>query len=842
MSAPSGRFPGGILFFAQLLLAASLGAGLTLSPTTFTNRYEGALDLAITGLDAAGQSVVVEEFFDADASGTVSAPDVLLRRFVVTDGQVTSVGGQRNLNVAGDEDGAANGSLLTRLNFAAGEFVSHLPGQHVFRVSPVGSGFAPFSAVLTVTTQSFGGGGVSGIVTNSGGTPLVGAIVVIFGGTDFEVVAQTISGLGGAYALPLPPGSYAAAAAKAGFTCNLNTAPMFTVDKSVVSGQNIALTAAGRTVSGTVRNGSTLAPLPAVPVVGMSASGHLGLTLSDAVGNYLLPAPAEAIQLQIEEFSAARAGCLSGEFQESGTTSVTGVNLDHTAGTALLYGTIATPTSAPVAFARVDGQTNGSPTYASVGISTATGAYTLAALPAAWRINADKPNFIVAEASTVVNTAGSAVLQNLTGYAVTSHLRGQIRDDANQPVGNVVLLAVEYLPGSGTTLSSRSQVDANGNFDLGVFGAGGSSTKPWTLQLNQNENTAQYVSSSPVFNVQDGTDIEGITYTVYRVMAHLRGQVLDEFDVPVGGVNVYASGLNGSLLTGNNADGSGQFDLGLFAGGWSIGLSNIAGLGIIPQANPTVTIVNGVDQNGFVFRVRHTSGTISGTLRNAQGTGLANVTVTGTATVSGNTFTSTVVTAANGTYSFPVFSSNWSVSVDAAALYAQGYLTPSAQNVFVNTSVGGVDFVAPARPTYASYQSVFFTPAEQGNPAVSGTTANPSGDGIVNLLKYAFYLDPKKSVGSPPALAAPNVSGLPVAGTLGGAGGPFVTLTYRRVVGAFDLQYVVEQSTALGAGFATASGATEDILGNDGTVETVRAKVPIGANPRLFLRLRVIKP
>lgn len=842
LSAPSGRIPGGLVWLSQGFAVASLSAGLVLTPSTFTNRYEGALDLAMTGLDAPGQSVVVEEFFDADLSGTVSAPDVLLRRFVVTDGQVTSLGGQRNLNVAGDEDGAANGSLTTRLNFTVGEFVSHLPGQHVFRVSPVGSGFVPFSAVLTVTQQTFGGSGVSGTITNSGGTPQVGAIVLVFGGTDFEVVAQTVSGLGGAYALALPPGSYAVAAAKAGLTCDLNAAPMFTVTSGAVSsGQNVTLSAAGRTVSGTVRNGSTLAVLPAVPVIGMSDSGHLGLTLSDAAGGYVMPAPAEPIQLQTEEFAVARVGCLGGEFQESGTTSVTGFNLDHLAGTALIYGTIATPSSAPVAFARVNGETNGSPTYKSVGISTASGTYSLATLPAAWRVLAEKPNYLAAEVTTVVNTGGTAVLQNLTAYPVTSHLRGQIRDDANQPVGNVTVLAVEYLPGSGTTLSARAAADANGNFDLGVFGGGGSATNPWSLQLNQDRNTAQYVSSQPIFQVQDGIDTNGIVYTVYRVMAHLRGQVLDEFDTPVGGVNVYASGLNGSLLTGNNADGGGNFDLGLFSGNWSIGLSNIAGLGIIPQANPTVSITNGVDQNGFVFRVRHVSGSISGTLRNATGTGLGNVPVTGTATVSGNAFTATSTTAGDGTYTFPVFSSTWSVSVDPTALYNLGYLTPATQNVFVNTSVGGVDFVAPARPNYASYQSTFFTLAEQGNPAISGASANPSGDGVVNLLKYAFYLDPKKTVGSPPALPVPNPSGLPVAGTLGGIGGPFATLTYRRVIGALDLQYVVEQSTGLGSGFATASGASEEVLGTDGPIETIRTKVPIGANTHFFLRLRVTK-
>lgn len=836
---PPRRFRGGFLFALSLLVAAGLGASLSLSPTSIHNRYAGTLDLTITGLDAPGQAVVVEEFFDSDLSGTVTAPDVLLRRFQVTDGQVTSIAGQRNLNIPGDEDGAANGSIVARLLFGEGEIQGRINGPHIFRVSPAGSGFTPFTATLTVTQQTFGGSGVSGTVTaSSGGAPQVGALVFFFAGSDGELAGITVTGLGGAYALALPPGSYQAASAKAGFVCDLNTAPSVGVTAATfASGVNIALPAAGRTISGLVRNATTLAPLPALGVIGQSEAGILSFTLSDANGAYVLPAPATPFEIEIDEFSVARVGCLSTSRLEGGITSVTGFHLDQLAGTALICGSLRTPANAPVPFVRVEGETNGVPQYQATGLTDASGNYTLAALPAAWRVHALAPNFVTREETAVVNTAPSAVLQNLSAYPVTAHLRGQVRDDLNQPVGNVVVNANEFAAGPGL-LGTRAEVDANGNFDLGVFGGGGSSTKTWTITLNQNEDTEQYVSTVPSFQVQDGVDINNIILTVYRVTAHLRGQVLDELDNPISNVAIFAG--TSTLLTGTDTDGSGNFDLGLFAGTWNLGLSNIQGLGIIPQVNPSVTITNGVDQNGYIFRVRNSTGTISGTLRNAAGQGIAGVSVSGVANISGTLYASTTTTAMDGTYAFPVFNANWSVALDPTALFNLGYLSPSGQNVFVTTSVSGVDFVAPSRPVYSAFLTTYFTPTEQGNPAISGPTANPTGDGVVNLLKYAFNLDPKKTIGSPPAQPAPNLTGLPVVGTLSGVGGPFLTLTYRRLAAVFDLQYGIEQSTALGSGFSPIS-ATQEVLSTTGTVETVRARVPIGANPHLFLRLRVTK-
>jgi len=71
--------------------------------------------------------------------------------------------------------------------------------------------------------------------------------------------------------------------------------------------------------------------------------------------------------------------------------------------------------------------------------------------------------------------------------------------------------------------------------------------------------------------------------------------------------------------------------------------------------------------------------------------------------------------------------------------------------------------------TYATWKTQVFTVADQGNAAVSGETANPSGDGISNLQKYAFGLNPYQSV----SLGKPTTS------VVQQSGDSYLTLTYQ---------------------------------------------------------------
>jgi glucose/arabinose dehydrogenase len=121
-----------------------------------------------------------------------------------------------------------------------------------------------------------------------------------------------------------------------------------------------------------------------------------------------------------------------------------------------------------------------------------------------------------------------------------------------------------------------------------------------------------------------------------------------------------------------------------------------------------------------------------------------------------------------------------------------------------------------------------FTPAEQGDSAVSGEDADFDGDGLTTLLEFALGGDPKRS----------DVRQVePIIGEDAG----YLTLTYTRTLNAPNLTYTVEASTDLvawsPAGVVTLSvvpeGARERV--------TVRDAVLGSSSARRFLRLNVTR-
>jgi len=138
----------------------------------------------------------------------------------------------------------------------------------------------------------------------------------------------------------------------------------------------------------------------------------------------------------------------------------------------------------------------------------------------------------------------------------------------------------------------------------------------------------------------------------------------------------------------------------------------------------------------------------------------------------------------------------------------------SSSSVLSGAMAGGSPF--------QSWQSARFG-GDANNPLIAGPLANPSHDGMPNLIKYALGLDPN--------LASPGAQPLPVlaAGTL--------SFTYTQIVAASDLTYTAEWSSDLQTW--SAAGVTTAILSDDGVHRQIRASVPLGAAKAKFLHLNV---
>ncbi|WP_367870897.1 beta strand repeat-containing protein [Luteolibacter sp. Populi] len=125
-------------------------------------------------------------------------------------------------------------------------------------------------------------------------------------------------------------------------------------------------------------------------------------------------------------------------------------------------------------------------------------------------------------------------------------------------------------------------------------------------------------------------------------------------------------------------------------------------------------------------------------------------------------------------------------------------------------------------PPLEAWRGVEFG-AESGNPLIAGNDGDPDHDGLANLLEYALGLDPESFSVSP---AVEVESGV-------------ISITYTVNLLATDVTIAPKWSDGLES-WETA-GITLEILGEVGSVRTVKASLPAGS-PAKFLRVEVQGP
>lgn len=193
----------------------------------------------------------------------------------------------------------------------------------------------------------------------------------------------------------------------------------------------------------------------------------------------------------------------------------------------------------------------------------------------------------------------------------------------------------------------------------------------------------------------------------------------------------------------------------------------------------------------------------------------------------GSTFTFTLVSGAGD-------SDNASFVISGNTLKTTAvfdYLTKNTYNVRLRaTDQDGLAFEQPyliavqASP-YTQWKVTNFG-SQAADPSIAGDTANPAGDGIGNLLKYALSLDPSKPGGT-------GITSAFVDGQL--------VMNYTRAAVASDISVHAYWSNDL-ANWQS-DGVTETMLTNDGTTQQWQALAPLASPPgKIFLRLQVTRP
>ncbi|MEO8614324.1 MAG: hypothetical protein ABI600_04225 [Luteolibacter sp.] len=149
-----------------------------------------------------------------------------------------------------------------------------------------------------------------------------------------------------------------------------------------------------------------------------------------------------------------------------------------------------------------------------------------------------------------------------------------------------------------------------------------------------------------------------------------------------------------------------------------------------------------------------------------------------------------------------------------------------------------VNSLAPE--SFAAWEKLYFTPAEMGNPMISGNLADPDGDGISNLLEFSLNLDPTFNELAI-MTSGTGLRGLPVA-RLETNGSERLTIEFaRRTIGSgAALVYIPEFSSDLSDWQAV---GTEAVTGINSRWERVKITDSITTNEstKRFVRLRVVR-
>ena len=322
-------------FFVILFLLADRieAASLGVSPSAMAYNDTGVLTLSVTGLPGNGGTVRVDQYVDANGNASIDAGEIHILSFFVTDGEVAMFAGERNFDVPGDEDGAADGAVMVELTLRRLPEFNRAVASYIFRISSPSAAFAPVTQPFTVTQAGFGQA-VRGTVMGSG-EPLSGALVAFLdAATDGQYAAGVLTDATGRFSLNVPPGDYMLAGVKNGFLMNMFAAPFVTVSAGVDSTQNVTVVAADRTISGRVFDGVTSNGLAGMQIfAGSLGDGAITVVHSDADGNFTVPVVAGPWRLEPSEDALRLLGYTSGEFTvDASGESVANVQMPLTHG------------------------------------------------------------------------------------------------------------------------------------------------------------------------------------------------------------------------------------------------------------------------------------------------------------------------------------------------------------------------------------------------------------------------------------------------------------------------------------------------------------------------------
>jgi hypothetical protein len=679
------------IFYALAIIPAAQGAvGLTVSPASITNDYVGKVSLTITGLSV-GKTIRVERYSDINGNGVVDATmDNVFHTFTVTDGRLPIIGGVRNLNVPGDDDGVTNGTIRVDLDSPGIDNVfGSAAGSFIYRVSDPANGFAAVTKPFTVAQKVYSQGVRGRITAASGGAALPGTFVILLTGNG-HAVGGGFADANGHYSLNTLPGSYVVIPLHSGYIAD-QTLASATVVTNQFTTNNQALATGPFTISGRLTDATNGAPIAGVFMLGQSTNNLFSAGATDTNGNYSFAATSSEWKIEMDESGLAQLGYLRADKFNTNVTSASISNLNFSVpkANALIYGTVKDNLNNVVngIGTSASDQSN---IYDSPGVSVApNGNYTIGVLAGSWWVNAQSDSlpagYTAGQGVNVFVGAGQAAQANLILSGVTAHLLGKVVDTNGTPQSGFSIQADPANGGNGPQVSTAS----DGTFDLGVHGGS------WNVQMNNGDgNPGNLIGPSLGFNVTDGINISNINYIVLSTTAQITGTVTNTAGSQLGNQDVYAyATINGTNYNQSvNTDGSGHFSMGVVNGTWQVSLecNRLNSLGYSCPTNQQVVVSGG---NQVVnFSVQSPTTHLLGKVVNDSGTPQPGLLIEAFPSGGGNG--PQVATAVDGSFDLGVSAGSWAIQLNGGSAAANNVISPNlAFNVTDGINVSNINFV-----------------------------------------------------------------------------------------------------------------------------------------------------
>ncbi len=451
--------------------------------------------------------------------------------------------------------------------------------------------------------------------------------------------------------------------------------------------------AAGQSIHGTVLNGASPVANASVILTDVNKDGEYTTgVVADAAGAFSINAPPGAYEL-----SALKGGIVA-PFGAGGTITLgsgasVARNISAVPATTTISGKVAdSATGAGLGGVQLFlGSTAGQVVIAS---TRADGTYTAQVTAGNWSVNLSEISLVrlgyvrpprSGEEDLAVSTiAGAATGADLPVPRVTALIHGAVKNPAGLPIPGILISANT---GSANGSYVETRTDAAGGYLLGVLPGA------WYVNVNNDDPAAAGYVLPNGSDVTPGTgQAVRVEFVLSAVNAHLAGVVTKD-GVPLSGLKVRARNDAAGQDVQTTSGAGGVFDLGVTAGTWSLEAdSDSASTFHVIGARLEYTVAANQTVSGIPFRVRSTTASIAGLVKNAQGTPEAGLGVHAEATIDGMDYNEFILTDATGHYAFGVINGTWRVSLSGDDLASRGYGPVADRTVVVSGSDKTEDF------------------------------------------------------------------------------------------------------------------------------------------------------